>query len=95
MYAWNAGGGEEIRAWWTGWAFHELSSSGTSNKKEMSEDRAGARASRVGLYVGESTLSSAFAAKPSSSTLRVDTQGSVVRTSGVFTRRTYRYARTS
>ena len=70
MYAWNTGGGEEIRVWWLGWVFHEPSSSGAPNKKEMSEERAGARASRVGLYDGEITLSLAFAANPSSSTLR-------------------------
>jgi len=70
MYAWNAGGGEEIRAWWVECDFHELSSSEIPNKKDMSEARAGARANRAGLYVGERTLSLAFAAKPSSSTLR-------------------------
>ena len=35
----------------------------------MSEERAEARASSAGLYVGERTLSLIFAAKPSSSTL--------------------------
>ena len=50
-----------------------MSSSGTPNKREMSEERAEARASRAGLYVGDRTLSLAFAASPSSSTLiRVD-----------------------
>jgi len=39
---------------------------------EMSEERAEVRESRAGLYVGERTLSLAFAASPSSSTLRVD-----------------------
>ena len=73
MYASNAGGGEETRARWAGWVFHELSSSETPNKKEMSEERVEARARRAGLYVGERTLSSTFAVKPSSSTLRVDT----------------------
>jgi DNA-binding PadR family transcriptional regulator len=73
MYAWNAGGGEEIRTWWTWWDFHELPSSGTPNKKEMSEERVEARASKAGLYVEERTLSLAFAVKPSSSTLKVDT----------------------
>lgn len=68
MYSCNAGGGEEINVWWTGWVFHEPSE--TPNKKEMSEERARARASRAGLYVGERTLSLAFAVKPSSSKLR-------------------------
>jgi len=68
MYARNAGGGEEIRVWWTGWVFHELSE--TPNKKEMSEERAEVRASKAGLCVGERTLSLAFAVKPSSSKLR-------------------------
>lgn len=70
MYAWKAGGGEEIRVWLVGWVFHEVSSSGTPNKREMSEERAEARASRAGLYVGERMLSLAFAASPSSNTLK-------------------------
>lgn len=70
-YASNAGGGKEISAWWVAWLFHDLSSSGTPNKNEISEERAEARARRAGLYAGERTLSSAFAANPSSSTLRV------------------------
>ena len=75
MYAWKAGGGEEIRVWLVGWVFHEISSSGTPNKSEMSEERAEARASRAGLYVGERTLSLAFTVRPSSSTLRTDPDG--------------------
>jgi len=98
MYAWNAGGGDEIRAWWVGWVFHELSSSETPNKKEISEERVEARASRAGLYVGERTSSLAFAVKPSSSALGVDirTQRSMVRIHRTSRRRrTCRYARTS
>lgn len=71
-YAWNAGGGEEISALLVAWLFHELSSSGTPNKNEISEERAEARARRAGLCAGDRTLSSAFAANPSSSTLTVD-----------------------
>ena len=73
MYACNAGGGEEIMVWWTGWVFHEPSE--TPNKKEMSEERAEVRASRAGLCVGERTLSLAFAAKPSSSKLGYEPRG--------------------
>ena len=72
MYAWKAGGGEEIRVWLVGWLFQEVSSSGTPNKKEMSEERVEARASRAGLYVGERMLSLAFVASPPSSTLKVN-----------------------
>ena len=81
MYAWNGGGGEDIRVLWMGWVFHELSSSETPSKTEMSEESAETRESRLGLYVGDSTLSLAFAASPSSSTLRADarTQRSVDR----------------
>ena len=75
-----------------GCVFHELSSSETPNKAEMSEERVEARASRSGLYVGARTLSLAFAAKPSSRILRVD---SGIDGQGWRKRRTCRYARAS